>query len=83
MDERRTGWGFRAAVVLAMACALLMAYALSVGPAAYLELNGMLNTKLALRLYEPLFWTARNCEPFRHALEWYLSWWAVEAQSRF
>ncbi len=62
-----TGPLFFAAIGL---LALLVFYVLSSGPAVGLHWRGYLPAEV-LRIYAPLQWVAKSCEPFYEFLTWY------------
>jgi len=73
--ERKQSW----ITVLGSAAVLLSpaAYLLSVGPFVWLFNHGYMSQKTYVNLsllYMPLAILRDNCEPFRHAIEWYISW---------
>ncbi len=76
-----TGWFVRILAGVAILVLVMVLYALSIGPAAYLYavLNAGSHRWLEPAInvvYLPLIWWFRHDMPGRHLLEAYVEWWA-------
>ena len=63
-----------------IALALLVAYPLSVGPAARLHVNGLMSSSLLVALYRPLVLADEMVAPLTGVMNWYINLWQPRGQ---
>jgi hypothetical protein len=69
--ERRSIW---ATVTIAVLLVPIL-YVLSIGPANWLIIRGVVGSEPLAVVYAPIDWMANRSEPFTEAVMWYLDWW--------
>ena len=74
-EGRKIGCGPMVPVAILLVFVVLVGYVLSIGPAAYLIDNGIIEEDPLVYFYLPIIWLAQAFEPVEHVLEFYLELW--------
>ncbi|MEZ0388174.1 MAG: hypothetical protein ACAI34_13970 [Verrucomicrobium sp.] len=70
--------GSRVGLFTTLFVALFLAYPLSIGPAAYLSIKGVIPpsaSNILNKVYYPLEWGMKEMPSFRRVVEGYGKWW--------